>query len=105
MNVPVLLAATAAAPVIKADHFNVITHATPEAKAIIAFLVVFSILAWSVMIGKALQMRRAKRLNLLFQKEYRTQKSVLDVYDRRFRPKVALSLSSIEPEASNWIPG
>jgi len=36
-----------------------------------------------VMIAKALQMRRATRLNHLFNTEYRTQKNVLDVYDRR----------------------
>jgi biopolymer transport protein ExbB/TolQ len=57
--------------------------ATIEAKVIIVFLVLFSITAWSVMIGKALQMRRAKRLNQFFNAEYRTQKNVLDVYDRR----------------------
>src|SRR5947208_16612261 len=32
---------------------------------------------------KATQMRRAKKLNLLFESEFRTQKHVLDVYDRR----------------------
>ena len=58
-------------------------QATPEAKAIIACLVIFSIIAWTVMIGKARQMRRAKRLNLFFNTEYRTQKGVLDVFDRR----------------------
>ena len=58
-------------------------QATPEAKVIIVCLVLFSITAWSVMIGKALQMRRAKRLNQFFNTEYRTQKNVLDVYDRR----------------------
>jgi len=58
-------------------------QATPEAKAIIGCLVVFSITAWSVMIGKALQMRRAKRLNHFFNTEYRSQKHVLDVYDRK----------------------
>lgn len=58
-------------------------QASPEAKAIIFCLIIFSITAWSVMIAKAIQMRRAKRLNLFFTNEYRTQKSVLDVYDRR----------------------
>jgi biopolymer transport protein ExbB/TolQ len=58
-------------------------QASPEAKAIICCLVVFSIVAWTVMIQKAIQMRRAKRLNLFFTAEYRTQKGVLDVYDRR----------------------
>ena len=35
------------------------------------------------MIGKALEMRRAKRLNRFFTSEFRTQKSVLDLFDRR----------------------
>src|SRR6266566_4576863 len=58
-------------------------QATPEGKAVIVVLVLFSILAWTVMIGKALQMRRAKRLNRFFDKEFHTQKNVLDVFDRR----------------------
>jgi biopolymer transport protein ExbB/TolQ len=82
MNVPVFLAA-AAGNANKAELLYVWDQATPEAKAIIFCLVIFSIIAWSVMISKALQMRRAKRLNTLFNTEYRTQKSVLDVYDRR----------------------
>jgi biopolymer transport protein TolQ len=35
------------------------------------------------MIAKAVQMRRAKKLNTFFNAEYRTQKNVLDVFDRR----------------------
>jgi biopolymer transport protein TolQ len=67
----------------QAELLYVWEQATPEAKAIIFCLVIFSIMAWSVMVQKALQMRRAKRLNLFFNTEYRTQKNVLDVYDRR----------------------
>jgi biopolymer transport protein ExbB/TolQ len=58
-------------------------QATLEAKAIIGCLVLFSIVAWSVMIAKAVQMSRAKKLNLFFNAEYRTQKNVLDVFDRK----------------------
>jgi biopolymer transport protein ExbB/TolQ len=58
-------------------------QATPEAKAIIVCLLLFSIIAWSVMIGKAVQMRRAKNLNRLFNAEFRSQKNVLDMFDRR----------------------
>jgi biopolymer transport protein TolQ len=58
-------------------------QATPEAKAIIVILAVFSIFAWSIMASKAMQMRRAKRLNRLFESEFRTQKTVMDVYNRR----------------------
>jgi len=58
-------------------------QATPEGKAVIVCLVIFSIIAWTVMIGKAIQMRRAKKLNRFFDSEFHTQKNVLDVFDRR----------------------
>src|SRR5947208_7688878 len=57
-------------------------QATPEGKAVIVCLVIFSIIAWTVMIGKAIQMRRAKKLNRFFDSEFHTQKNVLDVFDR-----------------------
>ncbi len=58
-------------------------QATLEAKCIIVFLAIFSIAAWSVMAAKALQMRRAKKLNTLFEAEYNRQTSVMMIYDRR----------------------
>ena len=67
----------------EAELLYVWRQATPEGKAVIVCLVLFSILAWTVMIGKAVQMRRAKRLNRIFGTEFRTQKNVLDVFDRR----------------------
>jgi len=67
----------------KSDLLYVWDKATPEGKAIIITLVIFSIFAWTVMASKAMQMRRAKKLNALFESEFRTQKHVLDVYDRR----------------------
>src|SRR5262245_26901589 len=84
MNALVILAAAAASSK-QSELLYVLTQATTEAKIIILFLVVFSIIAWSVMIQKAVQMRRARRLNLFFNTEFRTQKSVLDVFDRRIR--------------------
>ena len=59
--------------------------ATVEGKAIIVVLIVFSIFAWSVMAAKAVQMRRAKKLNQFFEAEFRAQKRVLDTYDRRLQ--------------------
>jgi biopolymer transport protein ExbB/TolQ len=82
MNAPVFVAATLAASN-EPELLYILRQATPEAKAIIVFLALFSIVAWSVMIAKALQMRRAKNLNQLFRAEYATQKNVLDVFDRR----------------------
>lgn len=60
-------------------------RATLEGKAVIWILMVFSMFAWSVMTGKAFQMRRARRLNALFQEEYRRQKGVIDIHGRRVR--------------------
>src|SRR5262245_2497246 len=80
MNAPVFFAV---ANPNKAELLYVWEQATPEAKVIIVALVIFSIIAWSVMIAKAVQMRRAKRLNHLFNSEFRSQKNVLDLFDRR----------------------
>jgi biopolymer transport protein ExbB/TolQ len=60
-------------------------QATPEAKAIIVFLIFFSIIAWSVIGYKVVQMRRAKRLNYYFNEEFRSQKAVMDIYDRKLQ--------------------
>lgn len=60
-------------------------QATPEAKAIIICLGIFSLIAWSIMIKKVVQMRRANRLNGFFNAEFRQQKHVLDLFDRRLQ--------------------
>ena len=82
MNVPCFFAVVGT-PSNKAELIYIWEQATPEGKAVIVILVLFSILAWSVMISKAIQMRRAKKLNQYFNTEYHTQKNVLDVFDRR----------------------
>ena len=82
MNVPYFFAA-ATPPAGEAELLYIWDQATWEAKIIIFCLLMFSVIAWSVMISKAIQMRRAKKLNLYFTAEYRSQKGVLDVFDRR----------------------
>ena len=69
----------------KAELLYIWDKATLEAKAIIIILILFSIIAWFVMSSKAIQMRRAKKLNLFFTSEFRTQKSVLEMFDRRIQ--------------------
>ncbi len=83
MNVPIYLAAAVVGRGNESELVYVWGQATPEAKVIILCLVVFSIIAWTVMIWKALEMRRAKRLNQYFGREFQARKSVLDIYDRR----------------------
>ena len=57
--------------------------ATPEGKAIIVILALFSVFAWSMMAAKALQMRKARQFNGYFDAEFRSQSSVLGIFDRR----------------------
>src|SRR6266508_4627052 len=80
MNVPVYLFAAATR---QYELVYVWHQATPEGKVIIGTLVIFSIVAWSVMASKAVQMRRAKKLNQLFDAEFRTQNGVFGIFDRR----------------------
>ncbi len=84
MNELCLLAVVGAASN-KAELVYIWEQATPEGKAVIIFLILFSIMAWSVMTSKAIQMRRAKKLNQFFTNEFKTQKDVLDMFDRRIQ--------------------
>jgi biopolymer transport protein TolQ len=84
INVPIFFAAAGAASG-QLELVYIWDQATPEAKVIIFFLLVFSVIAWSVMIFKGLQMRRAKKLNRFFSVEFRSQGAVLDLFDRRLQ--------------------
>jgi len=84
MNVPCFFAAGG----VRSGQYELVyiwDQATPEGKAVIFCLLIFSVIAWSVMISKAIQMRRAKKLNHYFTAEFRSQKAVLDVFDRRLQ--------------------
>jgi biopolymer transport protein ExbB/TolQ len=83
MNVPCFAVVGAASN--QARLLFIWDQATIEAKVIIIFLMFFSITAWSVMAYKAMQMRRAKKLNQYFTTEFKTQKAVLDLFDRRLQ--------------------
>jgi len=82
MNVPVYFFA---AKVSQPELVYVWQQASTEAKIIIFTLLIFSVVAWSVMGSKAIQMRRAKKLNLLFDAEFRQQNNVLAIHDRRIQ--------------------
>ncbi len=81
MNLPIYF--LAASEFSQTELVFVWQRARPEAKAIIFILIVFSIFAWSVMASKTMQMRRAKSLNRYFDAEFRAQKTVLSIFDRR----------------------
>ncbi|MDR3458406.1 MAG: MotA/TolQ/ExbB proton channel family protein [Verrucomicrobiae bacterium] len=58
-------------------------QARPEAKVIIVLLFLGSIAIWWIMIYKVIQMLRALKLNGLFREEFTSQKTVLEMYDRK----------------------
>ena len=60
-------------------------RATEVGRVIIFVLAIFSVCAWYMMFAKALQMRRAKKLNHYFESEYNAQKNVLGIFDRRLQ--------------------
>ncbi|MEO5804261.1 MAG: MotA/TolQ/ExbB proton channel family protein [Verrucomicrobiota bacterium] len=78
MNAPMYLLA-------ESQLHYVWSRAPNEGRAILIVLMIFSVFAWSVMVSKSLQMRRAKKLNLFFDAEFRAQKNVLGIFDRRLQ--------------------
>src|SRR5215207_5026849 len=77
MNVPTMFLAKS-----DVELLYIWYNATLEGKAIIVLLVIFSIFAWSVMASKAMQMRRASRMNDYFNDEFEKQKNVLSIAER-----------------------
>lgn len=78
MNIPMYLLA-------ESQLHYVWSNAPTEGRVILIILLVFSIFAWWVMAFKALQMHRAKKLNTFFDAEFRAQKNVLGIFDRRIQ--------------------
>ncbi len=77
MNVPVCFFAA------ETNLSFVLSRATVEARVILVVLALFSVFAWYMMVFKGLQMKRAKKLNRFFDSEFRAQKDVLGIFDRR----------------------
>ncbi|MDH7503281.1 MAG: MotA/TolQ/ExbB proton channel family protein [Verrucomicrobiota bacterium] len=67
------------------DLVYVFDKATFEGKTIIFVLLIFSIFAWSIMATKAIEMRRARKFNRLFEEEFRAQSNVFAIFDRRLK--------------------
>jgi biopolymer transport protein ExbB/TolQ len=65
------------------DLLYVWEKATIEGRAIIILLIFFSIIAWSIMATKAVEMRKAGKLNRYFDAEFRNLKSVFGIHDRK----------------------
>lgn len=85
MIVPLLFAVGNVPASANSGGFSVFRMATLEAQVILVILALFSIGAWSVIAFKVVQMRRAKKLNQFFTSEFKAQKTVLEMFDRRIQ--------------------
>lgn len=85
MIVPLLFAVGNVPASANSGGFSVFRMATLEAQVILVILALFSIGAWSVIAFKVVQMRRAKKLNQFFTTEFKAQKTVLEMFDRRIQ--------------------
>ena len=86
MIVPLLFAAVGNVPAsANSGGFSVFRMATLEAQVILVILALFSIGAWSVIAFKVVQMRRARKLNQFFTAEFKAQKTVFEMFDRRIQ--------------------
>ena len=84
MNTLHLLAAAGSDPVVPKPTFQYVWEKLEgPGLAIIVVLVLFSTCAWAVMATKAWQLRRARKYNRLFDREFRGQKRVLAMFERR----------------------
>lgn len=87
MNLFSMLAAAApaatAVPEAKPTYLFVWEQLQGPGLAIIVILVLFSTCAWAVMAFKALQLRRARKYNRYFDREFRSQSRVLSMFERR----------------------
>jgi biopolymer transport protein TolQ len=59
-----------------------LSHATMEGKITIAFLLVFSLISWTVIIGKFRQIGKAKRMNEKFLAAYSAGSAPLDQFEK-----------------------
>lgn len=64
------------------DLLYVWRQTTIEGKVIVLLLIGLSILAWAVMWTKAVEIRRARRLNRIFLAEFRRSADLFEIYDR-----------------------
>lgn len=85
MIVPLLFAVGNVPASANSGGFSVFRMATLEAQVILVILALFSIGAWSVIAFKVVQMRRARKLNQFFTTEFKAQKTVLEMFDRRIQ--------------------
>lgn len=68
---------------VEPDLIYIWNQATLETKGVLIFLMCASIIAWSIMAAKIVQMRRARKLNSFFLEEYQRQANVLDFHKRK----------------------
>ena len=85
MNQLALIAAASAPEKVKPTYLFVWEQLEGPGLAIIVILVLISTCAWAVMAYKAKQLRHARKYNRHFEREFRRQTAVMDMFERDIR--------------------
>jgi biopolymer transport protein TolQ len=90
---------TAFAPVyLSLNLFQVFSFSDPVGKAITVGLVLFSIVAWTVMFGKFSELKRLRMLNLAFEQRLRDERTLLDLPES-FRTRRSIPYADLYADA------
>jgi biopolymer transport protein TolQ len=97
MSVPIALL------ILAADVIEVFERSGPVEKAIVLGLAVFSVIAWTIMLGKYRELKRLQMLNQSFDQHLRDQRTLLDLPES-FRNKRTIPYADLLADAieSYW---
>jgi biopolymer transport protein TolQ len=89
--------------VLAADVIEVFERSGPVEKSIVLGLAVFSVIAWTIMLGKYRELKRLQMLNQSFEMHLRDQRTLLDLPES-FRNKRAIPYADLLADAieSYW---
>jgi len=66
-------------PILAANIVEIFERCGPVEKVLVLGLAVFSVIAWTIMLGKRRELTRLRRLNQMFEMHLRDQRSLLDL--------------------------
>ena len=85
-------------PVFAANIVEIFERCGPVEKVLVSGLAVFSVIAWTIMLGKNRELKRLRRMNHMFEMHLRDQRSLLDLPES-FRNKRSIPYADVLADA------
>jgi biopolymer transport protein TolQ len=85
-------------PVFAANIVEIFERCGPVEKVLVVGLAVFSVIAWTIMLGKNRELKRLRRMNHMFEMHLRDQRSLLDLPES-FRNKRSIPYADLLADA------